>query len=106
MRHEAGTCEKLAPFRQRMRACFGPWQVTKRPTARKKIPTDPGFGFEAMIASKFGLDESGIGGGALSTRSFGLGLADGTGGGFATLLKPNSNAGLGFGGGSLLGFSS
>lgn len=72
----------------------------------KQVLTDPGFGFEAIIASKFGLDESGTGGGALSTRSLSAGLIDGTGGGFATLLNPNSNTGLKFGGGSLRGFSS
>lgn len=59
-----------------------------------------------MIASKFGLEENGTGGGAVSERPLGGGLPEGTGGGFAVLLNPSSNAGLKFGGGSLLGFSS
>jgi hypothetical protein len=66
----------------------------------------PGFGLEAMIAFRFGLDDIGTGGG---TPRAGTeldvtvgGRVEGTGGGVAALLlKPISNADRRVGGGAI-----
>lgn len=54
--------------------------------------TAPGLGFEAMIASRFGLEDVGTGGGAPLTP--GTGRLEGIGGGstVALLLKPSDRA--------------
>lgn len=54
--------------------------------------TAPGLGFEAIIASRFGLEEVGTGGGAPLTP--GTGRLEGIGGGstVALLLKPSDRA--------------
>jgi hypothetical protein len=68
----------------------------------RQDPGAPGFGFEAMIAFKFGLEDRGTGGGAPAVVS-GAELNDGrfcgTGGGsVALLLKPSSSTDLRGGG--------
>jgi len=71
----------------------------------RHTPTAPGFGFEAMMASKFGRDASGIGGGApASVAEVGDGRVVGTGGGVSVgLFMANESAeGLGGGGNARL----
>jgi hypothetical protein len=72
----------------------------------RQDPGAPGFGFEAMIAFKFGREDSGTGGGAPAAVS-GAALNDGrfcgTGGGsVALLLKPSSSTDLRGGGATTL----
>lgn len=71
-------------------------------------PEAPGWGFEAMIASRFGRDAKGMGGGALAAvADVDGGLEVGTGGGFSVdLFKAKESAeGLGGGGNARLGCS-
>ena len=68
----------------------------------RQDPAAPGFGFEAIIAFKFGLEDRGTGGGALAIVSGAEpndGRFCGTGGGsVALLLKPSSRTDLRGGG--------
>jgi hypothetical protein len=75
----------------------------------RQLATAPGMGFEAMIASRLGLDESGMGGGVpvfkfgADSTVPGEGRFVGTGGGAAAslLLKPISRADRRGGGGAI-----
>jgi hypothetical protein len=74
----------------------------------RQDPVAPGLGFEAMIASKFGRDAMGIGGGALAAVvDVDDGLEVGIGGGASiALFKAKERAeGLGGGGNPRLGCS-
>lgn len=74
----------------------------------RQEPVAPGLGFEAMIASRFGRDAMGIGGGApAAVVEVGDGLDVGTGGGVSVdLFKAKERAeGLGGGGNARLGGS-
>jgi hypothetical protein len=91
---EEGRCS-----RGKRAAC---WSGAEKSRQIKQDPAAPGFGLEAKIAFKLGLDERGTGGGALTTVS-GAELKDGRfcgigGGSVALLLKPSSSTDLRGGG--------
>lgn len=70
-------------------------------------PVAPGFGFDAIIASRFGRDDIGMGGGAAgSCAASAAGRLAGRGGGVSVaLFNPNSNAERRGGGATVLGLS-
>jgi hypothetical protein len=91
---EEGRCS-----RGKRAAC---WSGAEKSRQIKQDPAAPGFGFEAMIAFRLGLEERGTGGGVPAVVS-GAELNDGRfcgigGGSVALLLKPSSSTDLRGGG--------